>query len=100
LSVGHDLSISGIDSRVISILGVAGFKDLVNGSVRSVEGATNAIIDVFTEVSGIGTSRVTGLQAESVATEEAEMNVISVVLRKGTTQYVLGPFNDLLGTAE
>ena len=64
MSVSYDLSVGGIDSREVLVLTEARFEDLVASSVGGVVSTANAIIDVFAEVGGIGTSRVACFQAE------------------------------------
>jgi len=50
---------------------IARFEDVPLGVVGSVVGASDTVKDVFTVVSGVGTGWITGLQAESVGTDEA-----------------------------
>jgi len=70
LGVSYDLSVGGIDSREVLVLTEARFEDLVASSVGGVVSTANAIVDMFTVVGGIGTSRVACFQAERVGAHE------------------------------
>jgi len=71
LGVGHDLAVGCVNTGVVSVLGVAGFEDVVLGIVGSVVSASNAVEDVLAIVSRVGTSGVAGLEAEGVGANEA-----------------------------
>jgi len=70
LGVSYDLSVGGIDSREVLIFAKARFEDLVASSVGGVVSTPNTIVDMFTVVGGIGTSRVACFQAERVGAHE------------------------------
>jgi len=77
LSVCHDPTVRGVNAREVSVLGVAGFEDVIPSAVGSIVSTTNAVEDVLAVASSIGFRRITSLQAESVAAHE------------------VGPLNDL-----
>ena len=72
LSVGLDLTAGiGVDAGVVLVVALARLEGAVLGVVRGVVGTSDTVVDMFAEVSGIGASRVAGLDAEEVSTEEA-----------------------------
>jgi len=77
LSVGHDLAVRCVDTGVVGIVGVTGFEDFILSPVGCIVSASNAVVDVLTIICGMGSPRITGLHAESIATHE------------------VGPFDDL-----
>jgi len=72
LSVSNDIAVGGVDTRIVGVLGVARFEDIVLRVVGGIESAANAVENVLTEFSSVGSGRVTGLQAESIAAHEAK----------------------------
>jgi len=74
LSVGLDLTTwIGVDAGVVLVVTLAGLESAVFGVVGGVVGTSNTIVNMLAEVSSIGASRVTGLEAEEVPTEEARV---------------------------
>ena len=74
MGVGLDLTAGiGVDAREILICTLAGLKSAILGVVGSVVGTSDTVEDVFTVAGGVRASRVTGLEAEEVPTEEADM---------------------------
>jgi hypothetical protein len=71
LSVGNDLAVGGVDTGEVGVFSVAGLKDLILCGVGSVEGASNAVVDVLTMIGGVGASWVAGFEAEGIGTNEA-----------------------------
>jgi hypothetical protein len=64
------LAVGGICAWEILVLTLARNEDLVLGGVGGIVGATNTIVDVFAEVSGVGLGGVTKLEAEGVGAKE------------------------------
>jgi len=71
LGVGLDLTGGiGVNSRVVLVITSAGLEGTVLGFVGRVEGASDTVVDVFTEAGSIGAGRVASLETESVTTHE------------------------------
>jgi len=70
LSVGHLDAVDTVDTREVLRFAIAGFEDIVLGIVGSIISAANTIEDMFAVMSSIGTSRVTSLETERVATDK------------------------------
>jgi hypothetical protein len=70
LGVGHDLAVGCINTRVVSILGIAGLEDIVLGIVGSIVSASDTIVNVLAKFGGVGASGVARFEAEGVGANE------------------------------
>jgi len=81
LSVGHDLAVRCVDTRVVGVISIAGLESVVLGVVWGIECAANTVKDVFAIVGSIGSRRITGLEAESIPAHEVgplhDLNVLT-----------------------
>ena len=72
LSVGLDLTGGiSVDAGEVLVVTLAGLKSTVFGVVGGIVGASDAVVDMFTEMSSVGASRVANLEAEEISTEKA-----------------------------
>lgn len=97
LGVRHNLTILGVNARVVLRLALASLERAILRLVGHVVSASNAIIDMLAIVSGVGSSRVASLEAESVGSHEAVTLLVSeACLRDQRQGHSLGPLDNLL----
>ena len=73
VEVGLDLTASvGVDAGEVLVVALERLEGAVLSVVWGVVGASDAVINMFAEVSSVGASRVADLDAEEVSTEEAK----------------------------
>jgi hypothetical protein len=70
LGVGHRFAVAGVNTWKVLVLALAGLEYTVLGVTGDIVGATDTIINVFTIVSSVGTSRIASFDAELAATHE------------------------------
>jgi len=67
LLVGGDSTVgSGVHPREVSVVGLAGFEDLVLGSIGGVVSASDTVVNVLAEVGSVLAGRVASFEAERV----------------------------------
>jgi hypothetical protein len=91
-----DNAIGGVDSREVGALGIARFKYIIAGVAGIIVCAANAVVDMLTVASRIWTSGITGLEAETIVSHEADGLSIGGYEQQ-TRGYILVPFDDLPG---
>lgn len=71
LRIGLDLTTGiGIDAWVVLVVTLTRLEGTILGVVGGIVSASDAVVDMFAEVVGVGASRVAGLEAEEVSTGE------------------------------
>jgi hypothetical protein len=71
LRVSHNLSSLGIYPREVLVIALARFENVLLGVVGRVILASDPIVDMLTEVGGVGPCRITGFDAKRTTTHEA-----------------------------
>ena len=95
LSVSHDLATRCINTGIVGIISIAGFEDFVLGSVGGIVSAANAIVNMLTKFSSVGSRWIAGLHTEGVSAHEANIVLVAEKVIKQLHCNALSPFNDL-----
>ena len=70
MSVGHNLTIAGVNTREVLVVTQASLESTVLSIVWCIVSTTDTIVDVLAVVSGVCTSWITDFEAEGVSTHE------------------------------